>query len=152
MVKTLKKRTKVGRIKSRSKRALKRNFGRSGGSKTPISKLKKKLWKVFSKYIRERDNYTCFTCGKQNYGKGMHAGHFIPKSVGGMTLYFHEENVRAQCYHCNINLGGNQYIYGKKLGKKAEELYKLKNNILKVDEQWYLDKIKYYEDKLSTGK
>ncbi len=87
-----------------------------------ISSLKKKLWTVFSLYIRQRDKFTCFTCGKKGEGSGMHAGHFIPKSVGGIALYFHEDNVHAQCYHCNINLGGSQYIYGLKLGKKADEM------------------------------
>lgn len=117
-------------------------------SKQKISVLKRKLWKEFSLFIRTRDKFTCFTCGRLGSGGGMHAGHFIPKSVGGIALYFHEENVHAQCYHCNINLGGNQYIYGQKLGKKADELYEIKN---KVIEKWtvddYLEKIKYYKDK-----
>src|SRR5574343_407265 len=88
--------------------------------------LKKDLWKVFSAYIRKRDNNICFTCGRKGEGSGMHAGHFVPKSVGGLSLYFHEDNVHAQCYNCNINLGGNKYEYGKRLGDKAEQLYKLK--------------------------
>lgn len=117
--------------------------------KPTVGKLKKKLWTVFSKYIRERDNYICFTCGRYGEGSGMHAGHFIPKSVGGIALYFHEDNVHAQCYNCNINLGGNQYIYGKKLGDKAEELYDIKN---KVIEKWtiadYEEKIEHYTKEL----
>lgn len=99
--------------------------------KTP-GKLKKELWKHFSLYIRQRDNFTCFTCGRRGTGGGMHAGHFISKAAGGLALYFHEENVHAQCYHCNINLGGNQYEYAKRLGlEKAEELYRLKQSIVK---------------------
>jgi len=43
------------------------------------AKLKKKLWQVFSKYIRARDNYTCVTCGKKGEGSGIHAGHYITK-------------------------------------------------------------------------
>ena len=97
-------------------------------SKAPISKLKAKLWKVFSEYIRKRDGGICFTCGRKAEGSGYHAGHFISKSVGGIVLYFHPENVRGQCYNCNINLGGNSYIFGQKLGeKKVKELYALKN-------------------------
>jgi len=93
---------------------------------------KKKLWKHFSKFIRERDKYTCFICGRKGEGGGMHAGHFIPKSVGGLALYFHEDNVHACCYHCNINLGGNLYLYGQKLGQaKCDELYKIKQQIIK---------------------
>lgn len=81
----------------------------------------------------------------------MHAGHFISKAIGGNELYFHEENVHAQCYNCNINLGGNQYIYGKLLGKTADKLYKIKNGIMaKWTPQVYLEKIKLYEEKLEN--
>lgn len=65
--------------------------------KEKTSKLKKSLWQIFSRYIRHRDNWTCITCGKYATGAGMHAGHYIPKSVGGIELYFDEENVHAQC-------------------------------------------------------
>lgn len=93
---------------------------------------KKKLWKLFSIWIKKRDNYTCYTCGRKAEGSGLHAGHFVPKSVGGIALYFNEDNVHAQCYNCNINLGGNQYIYGQKLGKKkVEQILKLKGQITK---------------------
>ena len=65
--------------------------------KVTVGKLKKKLWKLFSKYIRQRDNYTCVTCGQKGEGSGIHAGHYITKAVGGIGLYFHEQNVHAQC-------------------------------------------------------
>ena len=114
--------------------------------KTP-GKLKKELWKVFSAYIRTRDKYTCFICGRRGEGGGMHAGHFIPKSVGGLALYFHEDNVHACCYHCNINLGGNLYEYGIKLGKKTvNRLYKLKQKTVKGFP--YEEKIVEYTEKL----
>lgn len=112
-----------------------------------LGQLKKDLWKVFSQYIRNRDKGICFTCGRVAEGSGYHAGHFVPKSVGGLALYFHEDNVHGQCYNCNINLGGNQFIYGKKLGKKADELYKLKLSTEKWSIQDYKDKIDYYKRK-----
>jgi len=118
-------------------------------TKTSISKLKKKLWIVFSKYIRTRDKNICYTCGKYAEGSGYHAGHFIPKSAGGLALYFNEDNVNGQCYHCNINLGGCQWEYGQKLGEeKVKELYKLKNESWKWSITDYEDKIKEYESKL----
>ena len=118
-------------------------------SKVKISVLKRKLWEVFSLYIRTRDKFTCFICGRRGEGGAIHAGHFIPKSVGGIALYFHEDNVHACCYHCNINLGGNLYEYGLKLGKmKCDELYQIKNQINKVDEAWYLTRIEYYKNKI----
>lgn len=113
-----------------------------------ISQLKKDLWKVFSAYIRARDNNICFTCGKYSEGSGYHAGHFIAKSVGGLELYFNEDNVHGQCYHCNINLGGNSYIYGKKLGVLADKLYKLKQINTKWSVNDYKEKIDFYKKKL----
>lgn len=116
--------------------------------KKTISQLKKELWKVFAKYIKHRDKNICFTCGRYAEGSGMHAGHFIPKSVGGITLYFNEDNVHAQCYNCNINLSGNQYEYGQRLGlKKTEELLRLKQIITKWSEENYNVKIEYYKNK-----
>ncbi len=106
--------------------------------------MKKLLWKHFSLFIRLRDKGICFICGRKCEGSGYHAGHFIPKSVGGLALYFHEENVHGCCYNCNINLGGNLYLYGQKLGaKKCKELYLLKQKIVK--DFPYLEKIEHYK-------
>lgn len=114
--------------------------------KPSISSLKKKLWTEFSIYIRNRDKWTCFTCGRKAEGSGLHAGHFISKSVGGISLYFHEENVNAQCYNCNINLSGNIWEYGQRLGQeKVDKLYKIKNETAKWSIYDYQEKILYYK-------
>ena len=119
-------------------------------SKQSNAKLKKKLWKVFSQYIRKRDDGVCFTCSRKASGSGYHAGHFISKAAGGIALYFDEDNVHGQCYHCNINLGGNSYIYGQKLGEeKCKELYRLKNQIVK--DFPFEEKIAYYENLLKEN-
>lgn len=111
-----------------------------------ISKLKKKLWTEFSLYIRTRDKFICFTCGKKGEGSGIHAGHFISKAAGGLALYFNEDNCHAQCYHCNINLGGNQWEYGQRLGvEKVNELFQLKNEVWKWSIEDYQAKILYYQ-------
>lgn len=113
------------------------------------AQLKKDLWKVFSLYIRRRDKGICFICGKKCEGKGYHASHFIPKSVGGLALYFHEDNVHGCCYNCNINLGGNLYLYGQKLGqKKCDELYAMKGKITK--DYPFLDQIEYYKQQTAS--
>lgn len=111
--------------------------------KKTLAKLKKELWKHFSKFIRTRDKGICFICGRKCEGMGYHAGHFIPKSVGGLALYFHEDNVHGCCYNCNINLGGNLYMYGQRLGKeKCDDLYELKKTITKDFN--FQEKIDYY--------
>lgn len=86
--------------------------------KPNIAKLKKKLWIVFAKYIKLRDKNICISCGVYCEGYNAHAGHFIPKSIGGLSLYFDEDNVNCQCMRCNINLGGNLYEYGIALGEE----------------------------------
>ena len=117
--------------------------------KGSVSTLKKKLWKHFADYVKARDKYTCFTCGRKAEGAGLHAGHFIAKSVGGITLYFSEKNVHAQCYNCNINLSGNQWVYGKRLGEDVvNELLVLKNAIVKWTIDDYLRRIEEYKKKL----
>lgn len=110
---------------------MKRTPFRKTPKKDTLSYWKKKLWTTFSLYIRTRDNFTCFTCDKKGDGKGLHAGHMIPRASGGLSLYFHEGNVNAQCYHCNINLGGNGAIYSsrfiKRFGQEAfDEIERLK--------------------------
>lgn len=116
-----------------------------------ISVLKKKLWTKFSLFVRERDNYTCFTCGKQATGSGMHAGHFITGATCPVSLYFDETNVHAQCYHCNINLSGNWVIYEERMrakyGNEIVDQLKLKRTLLmgeKKDSEWYKQLIHSY--------
>lgn len=81
--------------------------------KVPISSLKKKAWNVFSLYIKNRDNWTCFTCGKYSVGADMHAGHYISRRYGA-TLY-DESNVHAQCAGCNAFKNGEPHLYAEKL-------------------------------------
>ncbi len=132
-------------LRPSSKVSLRRGKKLRKEGKSSVSILKRKLWKVFATFIKKRDGNICFTCGRKGEGSGIHAGHFINKSVGGAALYFHEENVHAQCYNCNINLGGNQYVYGEKLGKETvERLRRLKLQIFKPTEEWYEDMIEDY--------
>jgi hypothetical protein len=91
-----------------------------------ISKLKKEAWAIFSGWIRNRDNYTCYTCGTKylpDEGYKMHAGHFVPRIHN--ATFLDEMNVHAQCYVCNIIKKGNagEYAYRliKEYGKEAFE-------------------------------
>lgn len=115
-------------------------------SKQKTSTLKRKLWAVFSPYIRNRDKNICFTCEKFVEKGNYQAGHFIPRSAGGLALYFHEDNVHGQCGYCNLTLQGNIYEYGKRLGEeKVAELYKLKQQITKWTQEDFEEKIEYYK-------
>ena len=116
--------------------------------------LKRKLWIIFSKYIRARDNYICFTCGKQLTPKNSDAGHYVPRSAG-LSLYFDERNVHCQCTYCNRFMHGNLSQYALKLVKKygegiLEDLDKKRRKITRYSEDEYLEMIVYYKNKLEN--
>ena len=123
-----------------------------------ISKLRKELWKLFSLYIRTRDNFTCVTCGKRGTGGAIHAGHFITGATCSAKLYFDPTNVHAQCYHDNINLSGNWVKYEefmvKTYGQKHVDTLKLRRTQeigQKVGSEWYDEQIAFYKQELCTG-
>lgn len=95
-------------------------------SKSDIPKLKRKVWQVFSLFIRKRDSGICFTCGRQGDLGAMNAGHFIPRSGHNLT-FFDEINVNCQCVNCNLWKHGNLHEYSARLIKKygLEEFNKL---------------------------
>ena len=87
--------------------------------RTPLKRkgkdtMHKKAWKVFSKWIRNRDK-RCVTCGST---KQLQAGHFWHN-----VLDFDEININAQCVYCNHFLSGNLASYSayliRKYGKRA---------------------------------
>lgn len=117
--------------------------------KKSLAKLKKDLWKVFAVFIKQRDKGICFTCRKRGFtGSNYHAGHFIKKSMCGLILYFHEDNVHGQCMYCNFHLDGDAYAYGTRLGAaKVRELYDIKKKTKGTiwDRTDYEKKIAHYK-------
>lgn len=114
--------------------------------------LKKNLWIVFSRYIRQRDGGTCISCGKRDNWKKMDAGHYIPKTAG-LSLYFDERNVNCQCTYCNRWMHGNLSRYAvalmKKYGDKIlEELDVKRKETRQVSTKEYQDLIEQYKSKL----
>lgn len=87
---------------------------------TTLAKMKKLTWKVFSEYIRQRDDGTCISCGKKDFWRKMDAGHYIPRTAG-LSLYFDERNVNCQCTYCNRWMHGNLAKYAIALRKKYGE-------------------------------
>lgn len=94
--------------------------------KTPVkkskSKLVKKLDSIFSKYIRLKHSKngicTCFTCGRKYEVKKIHAGHFMSRRH--YSTRWDEDNVRPQCYGCNVGNQGKQYEFALNLNKEEE--------------------------------
>ena len=126
--------------------------------KPTISKLKKKLDKVFNAYIRQRDSFThfemfqCISCNETKPISQMHAGHFY---AGTFTATrWDERNVNGQCVGCNTFKHGNLLEYRKgmlaKYGQKVlDELEELHNKPFKMDRGWLEEKIEYYKERLT---
>lgn len=120
--------------------------------KKTTAKLKKELWAVFTKFIKTRDKYICFTCGKYDEKYGMGGGHYKPKGACGADYYFSEINVNAQCTYCNLTLQGNQVIYRQRLVQKygEEAVLDIEKNFGRVNRYYpYEERIIYYKTKLS---
>lgn len=99
------------------------------------SKLKDRLDKVFSVYIRTRSidkrGYTnCFTCGKPAHWKDLHCGHYISRRH--LSTRWEEKNCKPQCVGCNIFNQGAADVFAIKLvnlyGPQILELLNLKKN------------------------
>src|SRR3990167_4887339 len=80
-----------------------------------LPKLKKKVWKVISRYIRYKGVNSfglqqCFTCLKWLEPKDMDCGHYLHGK-----LDFDERNLKPQCSRCNRWLHGNLGKYSKRL-------------------------------------
>lgn len=99
-------------------------------SKRDIPKLERKLWPLFSRFIKNRDAVMqggrCITCDKPCWGYNANCGHFI--SRGHNSTKYDETNNNLQCAYCNAWKFGDQYNYGIQIDKKwgkgtAKELY-----------------------------
>ena len=124
-----------------------------------VGKLKKDLWRLFALYIKRlysRDGQfcECYTCGAylEIGTSNCQAGHCLPKG-GYSYLYFHENNVRPQCYRCNVNLSGNTAVFIENLkdeiGADAyQEMYETRHTVEKRSRVWYEEKIAEYKIKL----
>lgn len=77
--------------------------------KSERKRLEDKLDRLVSKYVRERDNWTCYTCGKP----GNQAGHYIPRAR--RSVRWDLRNVHCQCMYCNCTLEGNRPKYRARL-------------------------------------
>jgi hypothetical protein len=118
---------------------------------------KKRLWKVFSEYIRRRDQGKCFTCSTVQEWKDTDAGHYIPAGQSNPALYFSEKNVNCQCTSCNRYKHGNLTVYAVRLQDKhgvgvLQELDTLKHLHVKWNSWTYKIKTDEYKQKIAELK
>jgi len=116
-----------------------------------LSKYKKELDAVFSRYIRYRDKGQCFTCPKKDEPKRMQNGHFVPRQY--LSVRFDERNCNCQCYVCNMLYGGQGATYAIRLADKygqevVEELEQQRWVSVKLDIGWYQQQIEHYKQEV----
>lgn len=86
--------------------------------RSKIERLKDQAWKIWSEYIRRRDNCVCYTCGAKYWDeemgewsiKGLEAGHYKHG-----VLDFDEMNIHCQCTRCNHYYSGMLDVYSENL-------------------------------------
>ena len=125
----------------------------------PIPKLKKKLWNLFSLYIKLRDCdnngiLTCCATGRKGhiYGKETkwNSGHFFAKE-GSLMLMFMEENVHSQWSVSNMKMKRNitwdytEFMIQKYGLDKLRYMASLRGKDFKFTRQWLEEKIEYYD-------
>ena len=127
-----------------------------------IGKLKKKLWTLFSEWIRRKDCDSngctfCVTCMERGEKKYLHwtelqAGHFLAGRSNG--IIFDERGVWPQCISCNIfKRGATEDYYPYMIRTQGQEvideLKRLKRTPIKLEREWYEARINWYRDKLN---
>jgi len=103
-------------------------------SNLTVPKLKKKLDRLFSQFIKLRDGgqdyFKCISCQKTKPLNQFNAGHYWSRRY--MSTRYDEKNVNGQCIHCNMFLSGNiqGYTTGliKKYGSEILQLLEIKKN------------------------
>ena len=115
----------------------------------PFSKLRKKLDKVFSLWIRTRDGGICITCGVKKPIAEMQCGHFCSRRFSNTR--WDEKNTACQCYPCNVLMKGQLDMYAliltQRYGDKIiSELVTRSRVLRKFTRQEMEDMITHYSD------
>lgn len=122
-----------------------------------LATLKKEVWELCKGIVRKRyqnrdGTWNCYTCDRRiDEPAKAHTGHFIASSVGGVLLRYNLNNLRIQCYNCNINKSGNWPSYLESLTKelgdeKLKEMIQMRNLTAKADLIWYSKIIEEYAE------
>ena len=118
-----------------------------------LSKLKKDLDAIFSKYIRQKYARNgicyCFTCNKPMTIAQAQNAHFISRQF--LATRWDENNCRPCCVGCNVFGKGQLLIFEENLiaeiGKrKVEALKKKRHQVVKMDRGDYLTRIEFYKE------
>ena len=141
-------------IKRKPRKSIKRTFKKKKRvSRTNlVAKLDAavSLW-VRTKYADENGMVKCYTCPKTLPIAKMQNGHYVSRAV--RSTRWNEENMRPQCFGCNIMQGGQPITFRENLVKELGEtmvlfVEELRHTLFKPTDAWLLQQIQEYGDKL----
>jgi len=117
--------------------------------KKTIVNLKKEADRIFSFWIRVRDKFTCFTCGKKGDLSSIQNGHYISRGIN--VLRYDEINCNAQCVGCNVFKHGDMPEYSIRLQMKygdhiLKELHQKKQQFHQFSRQELEEIIEKYKE------
>lgn len=121
---------------------------RIGTAKPSLAKLKKRLWSLLSPAIKARYGASCYSCGAGGLsGSNHHTGHLF--SAGGHSLTrFDPDNLRPQCYRCNVALRGNIAHYAARYirehGLAAYEALAARSRVSHKWQRWEIEVLMEY--------
>ena len=119
--------------------------------KSDLAKLKAKLWQLCREIQIKRYGSDCYTCPSKNLeGSSRHLGHFISSSICSTPMRYDLDNLRIQCYSCNIHKSGNWLAYERHLIQDGIDVQELKDRNEKTKggmfrEDWYIEQIARYK-------
>ncbi len=116
--------------------------------------------RIFSLYIRTRDNWTCQRCGKKYNPptQALHCSHFMGR--GKEATRFDEDNADAMCYGCHRYFTAHpaeHYAWQIKTKgqKKVDSIILRSNTYQKKDRQtaylYWKQQLNELESKATTG-
>ena len=142
-------------ILKRKPYTLKRKTKLRKRGKSDLSKKDAELWTSFSFFVRERDNWTCYTCGKSfdktDYTQriNLHAGHFISRRIA--ITRFHPLNVRAQRRMCNFFGYGQSPRFAQRLIREhGQEVFNELVDLSRRTHQWTVKELEHLIGVLKT--
>lgn len=104
--------------------------------KTSLAALKRKLWALFARYVKDRDGNRCFSCGATGLeGPNWHAAHLI--SIRKASTAYDPDNVFSGCAGCNVFQRGNIAEYTMRyLDRFGEAKFRALVQRSRVHRQW----------------
>lgn len=125
-------------------------------SKQKTSVIQRKIWELCKQIIRKKYGNVCYTCDRTGLEKwNWQTGHLLPKASCGASLKYDLRVLRPQCYHCNINLGGNGAEFLRRMivreGQEyVDKIFEDRNRVIKAYDhyEFLLEKYKLMLEEL----